>query len=256
VINVSNDGKYFASINEGEAYLKVWDLETMEVIRNVQLYDESTSDNWCEPKDIQFSKLNNDMIYYSGKFPNKKIFALTKYNVIDNKIINNYFEFNSPGVFLLFNSENYVIRLQGINILIGNLTTNEAEKSIKGTIEIPLGKNLIFTDELFLGSSSNLIGAIRFDNQSVINSTNQKEIIISPNPTTNTININLNSNGFEYIRLSIVDLLGNEVGFIEEGLMNTSSYQKEYDVSDLPPSMYFIRLEIGKEVVTKQFIKE
>ncbi len=79
---------------------------------------------------------------------------------------------------------------------------------------------------------------------------------LSPNPTTNRLNINLNSNGYEYIRLSIVDLLGNEVGLIEEGLMNTSNYQKEYDVSDLPPSIYFIRLEIGNEVVTKQFIKE
>ncbi|MER3329688.1 MAG: T9SS type A sorting domain-containing protein, partial [Candidatus Kapaibacterium sp.] len=79
---------------------------------------------------------------------------------------------------------------------------------------------------------------------------------LSPNPTTNRLNINLNSNGFEYTRLSIVDILGNEVGLIEEGLMNTSNYQKEYDVSDLPPSIYFIRLEIGNEVVTKKFIKE
>ncbi|PKL78778.1 MAG: hypothetical protein CVV25_10165, partial [Ignavibacteriae bacterium HGW-Ignavibacteriae-4] len=65
-----------------------------------------------------------------------------------------------------------------------------------------------------------------------------------------------NSNGFEYTRLSIVDLLGNEVGLIEEGLLNTSNYQKEYDVSDFPVGTYFIRLEIGNEVVTKQFIKE
>ena len=79
---------------------------------------------------------------------------------------------------------------------------------------------------------------------------------ISPNPATNAININLNLDGFEYTRLSIVDILGNEVGLIEEGLLNTSNYQKEYDVSGLPPSIYFIRLEIGNEVVTKQFIKE
>ena len=79
---------------------------------------------------------------------------------------------------------------------------------------------------------------------------------LSPNPATNTINIYLNSDGFEYTRLSIVDLLGNEVGLIEGGLLNTSNYQKDYDVSDLPPSTYFIRLEIGNEVVTKQFIKE
>ncbi len=85
---------------------------------------------------------------------------------------------------------------------------------------------------------------------------NKITLDITPNPASNRLNINLNSNGFEYTRLSIVDLLGNEVGLIEEGLMNTADYQKEYNISDLPPSIYFIRLEIGNKVVTKQFIKE
>ena len=263
VINVSDDGKYFASINEGEAYLKVWDLSTMELIRDAQLFDETTSDNWCEPKDIQFSKLNNDMIYYSGRFPNKELTAKQNDGVRIYAISSNINSLNNQerslsGKFLLFdNDERSLVYTYG-TLYIYNFNEKSQEYYNIPPKNIYVGGKTIYLakNDCFIGFAGANNCKFLYDRQTSIEINYQEEIIISPNPTTNTININLNSNGFEYIRLSIVDLLGNEVGFIEEGLMNKSSYQKEYDVSDLPPSTYFIRLEIGKEVVTKQFIKE
>ncbi len=79
---------------------------------------------------------------------------------------------------------------------------------------------------------------------------------ISPNPTTNKLTISLSNQSVEYIKLSIIDLVGNQISIIDDGLLNTANYSTEYDVSNLPPSIYFIRLEIGNEVLTKQFIKE
>lgn len=58
------------------------------------------------------------------------------------------------------------------------------------------------------------------------------------------------------MKLGIVDLLGNEIFIIDQGYILSSDYQTNFNVSALPSGTYFIRLEIGNEVVVKQFIKE
>ncbi|MER3328934.1 MAG: hypothetical protein RIF34_05090, partial [Candidatus Kapaibacterium sp.] len=54
VIEVSEDGKYLATLNDGKAYLKVWDLATMELIVDEKLYAD-IQDYWCNASDIKFS---------------------------------------------------------------------------------------------------------------------------------------------------------------------------------------------------------
>jgi len=91
---------------------------------------------------------------------------------------------------------------------------------------------------------------------SINNEDNDYSFIISPNPATKTISISFNYSQIKLIKLSVFDLAGNQIAIIEDGLINTANYQAEFDVSNLVPSTYFIRLEIGDDVITKQFIKE
>ena len=94
-IEVSHDGKYLATLNDNKAYLKIWDLETMEQIINEPLFDEN-SDDWCEAQDIYFSKINPDLIYYSGLFTKSvnedRLSGIFSYNIdskVKRRLVNN-----------------------------------------------------------------------------------------------------------------------------------------------------------------------
>lgn len=65
-----------------------------------------------------------------------------------------------------------------------------------------------------------------------------------------------NYSRIELMKLSIIDLVGNEIGIIDEGLMNNEHYIKEYNVSSLPTGAYFIRLELGNDILINKFVKE
>jgi len=93
----------------------------------------------------------------------------------------------------------------------------------------------------------------------VITDINENEVLfdlnISPNPANNSIRIKFNTTSLEYVELKVIDLVGNEIDVIRNGLIS-NSYITEYDISNLVNGTYFIRLEIGNDVKTKQFIKE
>ena len=261
-IEVSSDGKYLATLNDNKAYLKVWDLATMEQIINEPLFDEK-SDDRCEAEDIYFSKIDDNVIYISGNFTkriNSKDIGDGAFKFFINDKTRELLlpdAIYASGNLIFLDQETIILNSTDQRIGILNLLTDSLERYGYPPKNV-YSETIIYNETMnyFIGASGNDLSKFLYDRQTNIETEYEEEIIISPNPTTNTININLNSNGFEYTRLSIVDILGNEVGLIEEGLLNTSNYQKEYDVSGLPPSIYFIRLEIGNEVVTKQFIKE
>ncbi len=81
-------------------------------------------------------------------------------------------------------------------------------------------------------------------------------LIVTPNPSSEFMDIIFSSNYFQNFRLSIIDLVGSEVSLIDDGMVNTLNYQTNFNVSVLPSGTYFIRLEIGNDIITKQFIKE
>ena len=87
-IEVSHDGRYLATLNDNKSYLKVWDLQTMEQIINEPLFDPNSTDR-CEAQDIYFSKINPDLIYYSGLFTKSvnedRLSGIFSYN-IDSKV--------------------------------------------------------------------------------------------------------------------------------------------------------------------------
>lgn len=257
VINVSNDGKYFASINEGEAYLKVWDLETMEVIKNVQLYDESTNDNWCEPKDIQFSRLNNNVIYYSGRFPfinqSKFMNGIMTLDFLKNEYNNLWLNNFIGGKFTLMENESIIINYNSLNVDVFNLNLMELIKRVKMSTQIPFYEKTIFANnrQVLIGSSNYFLGAIRFDNQSVINSTNEEEIIISPNPTNSFVNIEIDC---------VEPLVSYQINDINGVLLyqNTigSSQILNIDFTSYPIGTYLLTVICNNQPKSYKIIKE
>jgi hypothetical protein len=85
---------------------------------------------------------------------------------------------------------------------------------------------------------------------------NRLNLTVTPNPASNNISIHFNTVTNELIKLSIIDLVGNEIDIIDEGIIENQNYTIDYNISDLPPATYFIRLELGSEIFTKKFIKE
>ncbi|MCA9747553.1 MAG: T9SS type A sorting domain-containing protein [Romboutsia sp.] len=259
VINVSNDGKYFASINEGEAYLKVWDLETMKVISNVKLYDESTSDNWCEPKDIQFSKLNSDVIYYSGFFTkqinNKRKNGVFKFSIISNlnsRIVED--GLYDGGKTILLDHEERVFISEPSYIYVLNLKNNllELTQGLKNVIHA--GEKVIYStkNNSFIGFSTIYIDKFLFDRETNIESEYEEEIIISPNPTNSSVNIELNCaesiinyqindiNGLMIFQSSVQNLVGN----------------LRIDFTSYPSGVYFLSMICNNQPQIYKIIKE
>lgn len=85
---------------------------------------------------------------------------------------------------------------------------------------------------------------------------NSLDLTVTPNPASNTISIHFKSVTNELTNLSIIDLVGNQIDIIDEGIIANQSYSIYYNISNLPPATYFIRLEVGGEIFTKKFIKE
>lgn len=95
------------------------------------------------------------------------------------------------------------------------------------------------------------IGTTSVNAQSVISS-----LTVTPNPASNLISIQVNSESNKTIKLSIIDLVGNEIGIIDKGTIVNQNYSIDYNIFDLPPATYFIRLKVGSEIITQKFIKE
>ena len=260
VINVSNDGKYFASINEGEAYLKVWDLETMELIRDVQLYDDKLPNNewWCDSKDIQFSKLNSDVVYYSGRYPSneqdKFYNGIMTYIIMEDKSSNTWLNYFIGGKFILFDGENKLMNCNSTYVDIFDLNSQSLNTRISLSIDVPIQERAIYSSEkqIFIGNAKHLIGAIKYDSESNIETEFEKEIIISPNPTNNFVNIELNCIE-QLINYQINDVNGLMI-YQSSVLNNTGNLL--VDFTSYPVGVYFVSIECNNLLKTYKIVKE
>jgi len=79
-------------------------------------------------------------------------------------------------------------------------------------------------------------------------------LIISPNPFTNTTNLEFEMQKPGKIELKIYNQLGELVETIQT---NTQAGKQiiTWDANDLPSGVYFIRLQIGNELITRKMIK-
>jgi hypothetical protein len=74
---------------------------------------------------------------------------------------------------------------------------------------------------------------------------------VYPNPATNNINVDLSNIEATPERISVIDLIGNEII-----VANTQKELKSLDVSSIPTGLYFVKVSTDKGILTKQFIKQ
>lgn len=265
LIDISHDGKYLASINGRESYINVWDLENFEYLKKYKLSQYELNQTWeTDIKDLKFSELNNQIIYFSGMFsykpdPSEADNGVFKYSVDDNdhqKILalNNY----SGGLFFIEN-ETILFLNSGNNLLFYILSTESIDAQIKRNTTNSIKNNSIYSSkyEMFIGSSSRGasvkdIRAIRYMTITDIENQKQNGVLIYPNPTTNNVQIET-SCSFAETRIELFNINGiilkNEMIPVTDGLVT-------YDLSSFPSGSYFIRLNCGEEIRTYNVIKE
>lgn len=88
------------------------------------------------------------------------------------------------------------------------------------------------------------------------NTQQQNLLILSPNPTSDNLSIEINSNSYNRFRLSISNTSGQKLSVIKDEPLKSLKEIINYDTKNLSIGTYFIRLEIGNKVITKKFIKE
>ena len=77
------------------------------------------------------------------------------------------------------------------------------------------------------------------------------ELSISPNPSTGLFNIQLSFDQSEFVEFEVLDLTGK---LMQSTNRNLTSGQIDFDLSDAPEGVYFVRITAGAESITKRII--
>ncbi|TNE37064.1 T9SS type A sorting domain-containing protein, partial [bacterium] len=256
-IAVSPDGKYLATLNDNKTYLKVWDLQSMEQIINEPLFDPNSND-WCEAQDIYFSKINPDLIYYSGFFSkqisNKRQNGIFKYDInikTKERIIPDGLYDGLNMIFL--NDGTKIFNTNGGVISVLNLLENMLEyyaappKNVYSAIVRYSTKG-----NFFIGAGeSNKLSKFTYDGITNINQSYDEEITISPNPTGSFVNISLNCTEPQ-INYQINNSEGLQL--LQDTVNNNGSLQ--IDFSSYPVGVYFLTINCNNSPKTYKIIKE
>ena len=80
-------------------------------------------------------------------------------------------------------------------------------------------------------------------------------IYIFPNPSTGNFVLSFTNPASQRVRIELENLLGQRVQQIYEG-ESATQFTKEINVSALPSAMYYIRIFMGREMITKKLLIE
>lgn len=237
---------------EKHYYVNFYNRETKELVDSVYSFTNTNKQfggfNYLhimkDRSKIAWNRKGGEISYYN--ITTKSFYGKFKYTETESEINDIDIDEN----------EEIIAIADGLNFSIIKLNTNEVIQGYNFGVEFVKFSNNsnVFT----LGGNSALtVRKKRWVETNVeSDESNNYNLIITPNPSSNFINIIFHLNHLEQMKLDVIDLVGNHLETIEEGILTNHTYQKAHDVSNLPSGNYFIRLEVGNEILTKQFIKE
>jgi hypothetical protein len=79
---------------------------------------------------------------------------------------------------------------------------------------------------------------------------------IYPNPATNFANLSLSLDNSEYVKIDLVNSLGQTVKTVSDGQLGSGRHLIEMNTTDLNKGVYFVRVAVNDNVVTERFIVE
>ena len=81
-----------------------------------------------------------------------------------------------------------------------------------------------------------------------------KNILFYPNPASNTVNVNYSLYNSQYVSIGIYNQIGQEVISVVKETQKEGTYTYEVNVEKLGTGIYFIRINTGKEIITRKLI--
>jgi len=84
--------------------------------------------------------------------------------------------------------------------------------------------------------------------------TEQMHIIISPNPCTDVTKLQFRMPVDGNLNINLYDISGQKIKRLLNEVKMPGEYEIEIDVRDLPPGVYFIRMQAGDQVVTEKLV--
>jgi len=87
-----------------------------------------------------------------------------------------------------------------------------------------------------------------------VTNTIESGLRIFPNPAKSLLTINMNIPSISQARISLHDMLGNELELFSEN--TTGSFDKTFDINSLRSGIYFVRINYnsGKNTIVKKII--
>lgn len=257
VIEVSDDGKYLATLNDGKAYLKVWDLETMELIVDEKLYADN-QENLCQSQDIKFLKSNNHQLYISGTFT-QEVYANKWHGTFSFDLVERKRNLLIPDK--IYSSENLILLDNETRIFNSSRTRIGVMNIINSELEIyglppddVYSTIVIYSSDFnyFIGIERDNISKFQYDSQTSVKNSYEEEIIISPNPTNSFVNIELNC---------VEPIINYQINNLEGLLISQSSMHNQnnplqIDFSGYTPGVYFLMIRCGNESKSYKVVRE
>ena len=127
-------------------------------------------------------------------------------------------------------------------------------------IEWPLAENLAYSSDVVKKASSTggPVGALRWmggpdaiGENNLIAESNLKNY---PNPFTSATNISYNLKHSSDVRLSVVNITGQEVAVLVNENQSTGEHSIRWNANDFPAGIYFVKLEMGSQTTTSKMI--
>ncbi|HLG33006.1 MAG TPA: T9SS type A sorting domain-containing protein, partial [Ignavibacteriaceae bacterium] len=75
-----------------------------------------------------------------------------------------------------------------------------------------------------------------------------------PNPFNPTTNIGFRIAKFDFVKLTVYDILGNEISVLVNEEKPAGNYEVTFDASSLPSGIYFYRLQAGRFIQSKKMV--
>jgi hypothetical protein len=76
----------------------------------------------------------------------------------------------------------------------------------------------------------------------------------APHPVRGLAAVPFTISAGSFVRLSVMNMLGEEVRILTESMLPPGKYSVPFDAAGLPTGLYFLRLHAGREIATSSFI--
>ncbi len=81
------------------------------------------------------------------------------------------------------------------------------------------------------------------------------DFLIIPNPVTSDVKINFNLQSKYNVSIQILDIVGQKLEYLVNKTLMAGQHSISHNLGHLPDGIYFCRLQVGDDIITKKIIK-